>query len=102
MNQEILEDKIDNLINVLDRSVNWGKDSDYVVAELMKLIQSYLTQKTIEAHLEELKNFHWNDFTWRDDMGDFILYSSDLHKRKGVRITELESQLKGLKEKSDD
>ncbi len=45
-----------------------------------------------EARIDELKNLNWAEMTWRDDMADFVLYSSDLHELRDDHIKQLQEQ----------
>lgn len=43
------------------------------------------------ARIEELRKLNWANLTWRDDMADFILYSTDMHDLVKDRIKELQA-----------
>lgn len=55
-------------------------------------LSSFIQLDRINQRMDELNNLNWADLTWRDDMADFILYSSELHDRVDARKAELESQ----------
>jgi hypothetical protein len=62
------------------------------VDEAKAQIEQYIENKVVEARIDELGKLNWASLTWRDDLAEFILYSSDLHDLKNARLKALNKE----------